>query len=287
MMSRSVSALLVVAATVVVACCIALWTRPAPSPESLPGFPSYFLQPTFVQDAFDAVDGVPARDDVGMVLVNHHLLGAVFIARTLSVVASSEPTTVVLISPDHFAGGSAPVTSALAQWPTPFGTLLPATDAIQTLSAVGAVHLQAAPFVREHGITNITMFIAKALPNARLVPIIVRDNATHEEMSALARAIVGLPGRVIIVGSFDFTHDATDAAARANDARSRDILRGGNPEDADDVVVDSKPGIRLLMTIASLRHLSFTVSDMSNSAQVLRQPERTDVTSYITGTWAP
>lgn len=254
--------------------------------QPLPQFSSYFMQPSFVDDAFAAVGGVRTRSDVSMVLVNHHLLASQFIARVIAAVATDEPVVVVLVSPDHFAGGIAPVTSVIANWLTPYGILEPASDSISTLASAGVVHLQERPFEREHGITNITMFIKKAIPYARLVPIIVRDDAANNLIDMLARAIASLPGKVLIIGSFDFTHDATDAVARANDARSLQLLERGNPNDADDIVIDSKPGIRLLMVLAQLRKLKFAITDSSNSARLLGDLSRTDVTSYITGTWS-
>jgi AmmeMemoRadiSam system protein B len=255
--------------------------------RTLPRFPSYFMQPAFVDDAFAAAGSVSFRNDVGMVLMNHHLLASNLIARVMKSIATADPLTVVLISPDHFAAGIAPVTSVIAQWPTPYGVIEPAIDDIRSLSAEHVVNLQESPFAREHGITNITMFIRKAMPRAKLLPIIIRDDAPRGSVDTLARAILALPGPVVIVGSFDFTHNATDVLARGNDAHSKLLLERGDPDSADGIVVDSKPGIRLLMTLARLRGLTFSVSDMTNSAQILHDPSRTDVTSYITGTWAP
>ena len=129
------------------------------------------------------------------------------------------------------------------------------------------------------------MFIKKAIPYVRLVPIIVRDDATNVRIDALAQEISRIPGPMLVIGSFDFTHDATNAIARANDMRSLRILERGNVRDATDIVIDSKPGIRLLMQVAQIRTIRFSMMDMSNSAQLLHDYSRTDVTSYITGIW--
>jgi AmmeMemoRadiSam system protein B len=230
---------------------------------------------------------VAAKPDAGIVLVNHHLLASHLIARALSVVASEEPIIVVLVAPDHFSLGVAPATSVIARWPTPFGTIEPATDVINRLTSRRVVHLQERPFIREHGITNITMFIKKVLPRAKLAPIVVRDDASAAAVVVLAEAIADLPGRVLVIGSFDFTHDATDTVARTQDDRSLAILTGADAAAADGIAVDSVPGVRLLMDIAKRRELQFTVLDMTNSSRILGQPDRTDVTSYITGFWAP
>lgn len=258
-----------------------------PGPKLLPEFQSYFMQPTFVDNAFASVGSVSAQPAASMVLVNHHLLASQLIARALAQVATHEPVTVVLIAPDHFAAGAAPITSVIARWPTSHGMIEADSETINALASRGVIHLQGSPFGREHGITNITMFIARALPRATLVPIIVRDNASASVVDACAKAIAQLPGRVIVVGSFDFTHEATDAIARRNDVQSLRILEEGNPDTAGAVIVDGPGGIRMLMRIASMRGLRFTLLDATNSARITGNLAQTDVTSYITGYWAP
>jgi len=285
-MSSRKALLLTAGVTIAVALCFFVVLAPlTDAPQPLPRFSSYFMQPMFIDDAFGAIGSVSVRSDVNMVLVNHHLLGSNLIAHIMATVATSEPLTVILVSPDHFATGAAPITSVIAQWPTPFGDIEPSAEVVLMLASSGAVYLQEEPFAREHGITNITMFVKKAMPNARLVPIIVRNDAASARIDALAQAISLIPKRTLVIGSFDFTHDATDSVARVNDAHSLQLLESGESDGADDIVVDSKPGIRLLMTLAKLKHLTFRVADQSNSAQLLHDYSRTDVTSYITGTW--
>jgi AmmeMemoRadiSam system protein B len=286
-LGRRNAVVLVVVCACVLAGVFTLMRRTPSESAVTPEFRSYSMLPALVEEAFAAITLAAARPDAGIVLVNHHLLASHLIARALSVVASDEPVIVVLVAPDHFASGVAPATSVIARWPTPFGVIEPAMDAINRLASRRVVHVQERPFIREHGITNITMFIRKAIPNASLVPIVVRDDASAQDIAALAEAIAELPGRVLVVGSFDFTHDATDTVARTQDDRSLAILDGGDVVQADGIAVDSVPGIRLLMDIARRRELRFTMLDMTNSSRVLGQPDRTDVTSYITGFWAP
>lgn len=254
--------------------------------DSLPRFPSFFMTPAFVEDAFTSVGAGKPSVGVRMMLVNHHLLAPRLIAQTVLSGIDSSPPVVVLISPDHFSRGAAPISSVIAVWPTPFGNIRPAIPEIELLAKEKVVHLEDPPFYNEHGITNITMFIAHAFPDARLMPIIVKSTANDRSIEALAERLATLEGNVLIVGSFDFTHDATEEQALRNDALSLKILSQGELERSRDITVDSNAGIRLMMSVARLQNLSFRLLERSSSAVVLRDTKRTDVTSYITGVWS-
>lgn len=254
--------------------------------DSLPRFPSFFMTSGFVEDAYTAVGVGDAGAGVRMVLVNHHLLASRLIAQALLPGIASRPSVVVLISPDHFSRGAAPISSVIAVWPTPFGDIRPARSEIERFASERVVNLEEQPFFHEHGITNITMFIARAFPDARLLPIIVKSTASDRSIEALAEQLTALTRSVLIVGSFDFTHDSTEEQALRNDALSLEILSRGDLERSRDITVDSNAGIRLMMSVARLQNLSFRLLERSSSAVVLRDTKRTDVTSYITGVWS-
>lgn len=254
--------------------------------DSLPRFPSFFMTPGFVEGAYTAAGVGDGGAGVRMVLVNHHLLAPRLIAQALLSGIASRPSVVILISPDHFSRGAAPISSVIAVWPTPFGDIRPARSEIERLASERVIHLEEWPFYNEHGITNITMFIARAFPDARLMPIIVKSTASDQSIQELAEKLSILEGSVLIVGSFDFTHDSTEEQALRNDALSLQILSRGDLERSRDITVDSNAGIRLMMSVARLQNLSFRLLERSSSAVVLRDTMRTDVTSYITGVWS-
>lgn len=258
-----------------------LSVRTQPVPEFTPFITG---EDIYVRGLAAAGDIAPEHGIVA-VLVNHHLLAADLIARALARTASAGPMTVVLVAPDHFGVGAAPVTTVVGRWKTPFGILEPAEDAVMAVSGPGLANRQELPFVREHGITNITPFIARLMPDARLVPIIFRDGVSDGRVDAVARAVADLPGRVVVVGSLDFSHDATAARAEENDRTTARILADGNPDAVAGAAVDSRPALRFLLQYARVRGATFRLLERSDSSTVLGQPWRTDVTSYITGVW--
>ena len=231
------------------------------------------------EDAFAAAPAAKAGVSPEVLLVNHHLLAAHLIAQAVSSARTDAPVTTVLISPDHFDRGRAPITTAAVGWQTPYGDLLPDTAVLKDIDSY------VLPFAAEHGVANIVGFIKREIPGAKIIPILVKDGASPEMTAGVAEQLANLPGRVLVIGSFDFTHEATREKAVANDAVSLGILRRGETDAVGKVAVDSHGGLRLLMQYAKLRGLKFELLANTNSSFLADKPEQTDVTSYITGFW--
>jgi AmmeMemoRadiSam system protein B len=266
---------------------VGLWLRPTnvPPERELPLYPAAVMTKDFYEQAFATATGVTPDPRMTAIVVNHHLLAPFLIAQAVARIATDEPVTVVLVSPDHFGRGRAPITSsAIARWDTPYGIVEPAMDIIVPLA--NTVDLYERPFPLEHGIFNVTGFIKHSLPNARIMPIIIKDNASTERTAALAEVVMRLKGRVIVIGSFDFTHESTMQQAQINDAKSIAILQAGDATQAEKIAVDSHAGIRFLMQYAELTKSHFTLLANSNSAVITGNHAQTDVTSYVTGYWA-
>lgn len=246
--------------------------------------PGPFEGTSFYDHLFESTALLSAQEGVVGVLVNHHLLAPHLIARALSVAATAETITVVLIAPDHFSAGAAPITTTYASFATPYGTLSSVADGVLLVTESGFALAQEEPFHREHGISNITAFITKLMPNARIVPLIVGDLASEQSVFEVAKALGKLSGRVILVGSFDFTHDATVDQAEANDARSIPILEELGTDHIDDISVDSHGGLELFLRAVHARGAEeFILLSSTNSARITGNVEQADVTSYITG----
>jgi AmmeMemoRadiSam system protein B len=243
-----------------------------------------FGNASFYDGAFDRATLGTSREDVAGIIVNHHLLAPELIVEALSFAATDEPLTVVLIAPDHFNAGAAPITTGYVRFTTPYGDIEPDIQAIGKLVEGDFVLGQDEPFEQEHGIFNITAFIKRLMPNATIVPLIVKDTVPSEALRDVSLAIQDIEGDILVVGSFDFTHHATMREAELNDAHSAAILRKLDYGRIDEIAVDSHAGLSLVMrTMMLLQAHTFTVLNSTNSARVTKQYGQTDVTSYITG----
>ncbi len=251
---------------------------------------SIFSQSQFFDKAFVDASATPIAPtgDVSAVVVNHHLLAPAFIAETLGVVASEQPTTVILVSPNHFNAGSANLISSLYDWQTPYG-VLPANQSVIKHLQAEHVSVEEKPFETEHGISGIVAFIKKVMPNASVIPIILKDKTTKAEIDDLNNAIgVFTSGRVIMVSSVDFSHYLPGAVADFHDLLSKQVLNSLDDTAIPRLEVDSQPAIRLLLNYVKSRHTEkFTISNHSNSSIVSGDLQQTRGTSYITGYYGP
>jgi len=261
---------------------LAAHARPSSSAEEIIGGP--FDGSNFYDKVFEMLPEHDVTTDVIGVVVNHHLLAPNLIAQALAIGATMEPETIVLIAPDHFAGGAAPFTTSHTSFETPYGTLDGDEALAERLVASGYVLDDAQPYRSEHGITNITAFIAWLMPEAHIVPLIVRDDAVSEAIVLVSEILASFPERTMFVGSFDFTHEATMQQAESNDVRSLAVLEALDTERVSDIAIDSRPGIEVLLRVVRTRGAErFVVTGATNSARVSGNHDQQDVTSYVTG----
>ncbi|WKZ29423.1 MAG: AmmeMemoRadiSam system protein B [Patescibacteria group bacterium] len=254
-------------------------------PESLQY--SYFSTPDTFDKAYQSAEPRASDANIKGLIVPHHLLAASLIAEAFEAVETERPKTVVLVSPNHFMAGQAPILTTPSSWRTPYGQLESDCDAVERLARVGAAAIEEEPFTREHGISGIVPFIKKSMPNARIVPLIVKETATDAEIERVVREMREIFGsRVLVVGSFDFTHELTDTAARFHDRKSLAVLRALDDEGARAVDIDSRQGLRLVMRFMdSVGARRFSLFAQSNSAELTEHPGQPDVTSYLVGSY--
>lgn len=225
------------------------------------------------------------------IIVNHHLLADQLIARGLYLAATDSPLTIVLLSPNHFGGGFGSVIAASQEWRTPAGYLRADQDVLSALSEARAVEIDDRPFEQEHGITNILPFIKKFYPQARIVPIIIKDGLSNERGDLLVQKLLeSLPENSLIVASLDFSHYRASAEADVFDKQTLNVIRnndynkvstlnkGGQPDN-----VDSAPTLRIMLELMSQKGSKFVTLDHTSAAKLTGNLASKDNTSYIVG----
>lgn len=271
--------------------CVAALLRPQgqmDAPRQLRTVP--YVGMDMVEEAYENADAFKQRGGgrADVVFVPHHLLAKDLIAQTLQTQATKRRRTVVLLSPNHFSSGSAPVLFSTHDWKTSVGVA--ETDRELTELLVAKTPLSAVdetPFAKEHGVYGIIPFIESSLPDARLVTVMVKDALRPADARAIAAALDEvLPDDALLVASFDFAHEQTDLAATLHDKTALAVLSHQDLDGAWAVNIDSRPGLSIAMEYARLREAQeFRLFANKNSVDYTGDSAQTDVTSYIAGAY--
>jgi poly-gamma-glutamate synthesis protein (capsule biosynthesis protein) len=247
---------------------------------------SYFSTKDFFDKAYKASFKIEKPNgSIKGIFVNHHLLAPHLIASTMNAIATEEKVTVVLISPNHFSSGNGQIISTINRWDTPYGVLDSDCSNISELGLQGVIKIDTFPFKKEHGISGIVPFIKKSLPNSKIIPIIVKDTISEKDIITFVESLYSTLGeKVIVVGSFDFSHYLPDKVAEFHDTQSISVIKNFDYEGTQRMETDSVPGVEIVMRYmekSGAQH--FTVTANTNSAKILNDPSIEETTSYING----
>jgi AmmeMemoRadiSam system protein B len=132
--------------------------------------------------------------------------------------------------------------------------------------------------------------IAYYLPNARVLPLIVRSDAGPEDAERLGRTLAShLDATTLLVAAVDFSHDLISSAAQRNNAVTLAALRAGDSATLftlDNRYLDSPESIAVMMAaMESAGSGPFILTADTNSA-ALRGDELAPTTSYLVGYYA-
>ncbi len=249
---------------------------------------SYFSSKTFFEDAYKNAPAVTSPKDIKGVLLNHHLLAPHLIAATISSIATTSPITVLLVSPNHFSAGTGGIISSLYKWDTPYGVLQSDCETVSELQAAGALSVEEMPFEKEHGIYGIVPFIKKSLPNAKIIPLIIRNDISETELNVFVETLFATLGdKALVVGSFDFSHYLPDLAAQFHDQKSLSVIKDFDYAGLQSMDTDSIPGLEIVMRYMEKEGAKdFHLIANTNSSLLLHDPKIEETTSYIDGAFS-
>ena len=265
----------------------------APAPPSAgytPSHPLIFYDARAFAAAAAATAASPVRlmPDARGLIVPHHWVGGRFITTPLrDLAASRHVNRVILLGPNHVNAGSATVLTSDRPWETPFGPAGADRTAVGTLTATGLVRSEPEVLTYEHSVAGIVPALRRYLPEAEVVPLVLRGGLAPTEIERLAAALAPLVDEgTVVVAAVDFSHGLPAADAGRRDGETLAALRAS---DWTRVVgwgnehLDSPAAVALLMeTMGRLGAGRFELTDNSNSGEVSGD-FASPVTSYIVG----
>lgn len=187
-------------------------------------------------------------------IVPHHLLAGNMIASIFKALSEDDPSTIVLIGPNHKRiGHNSLITSKLA-WSTDFGILENDTAVSNWLISDRKAAQNNSLMEEEHSVSSLIPYIKYYMPKAKVVPLLLHGDYTAAESGELGRQLaekLSSTSDAVVMASVDFSHyldaitadkmdEKTIAAIKAFDMDS--ISRMGNDN------LDSPPSILVLLS---------------------------------------
>lgn len=258
---------------------------PVPAP---PAYGSGLNPKSFFDAAYDRASGSRVTG-ASSAVVAHHLLVASDIAELFDHLGNDAVRTVILVSPNHFSRGMARAQVSEGSWNTVYGTVDADDDAIDSLrAAVPFLSHEETAFADEHGIFNLTPFVARSFPNAKIVPIILREELSVENAWALGAALAKQFPDAALVASVDMTHYHDAEYTAANDQRVLDRIadegRCNGTPCADVLDIDSNAAMRVLFAWNAARGTTeFHLTHHGSSLAMGAAKDWHDNTSHILG----
>lgn len=218
-------------------------------------------------------------------IVNQHILAAHVIAGQFALSADSKVKTVVLITQNNWDTGLAPIITSRYGWKTPLGIIRPASALADLLIQKNIASDEEGIFTNEHGITGIVPYVAQSFPNAKIIPLVIRDNTPDSIVDALAGELSKLDlSQTAIVGTIDMSHYLPKHIADAHDRLTMQSIKGFDYEILPRLDIDTVPTLRTILKMAeSAGQKSFVQTGGMNSADIVGNPDLMETTSYISG----
>lgn len=213
-------------------------------------------------------------------IVNHHVLASDLLAGFFRVLQRCRPdlSRFIILSPDHNLAATAPIVTHDLPYRTGGREL--------DTEAAAFADEQPALFEREHGIGALVPFLAKAYPNASIVPLVVRYAITASERRTVATRLseaLDRPDTFVIVSS-DMSHYLNEQGAKRNDQQTKRALEGGDArffETANDDFTDN--GKSIAIVLQALQKTKWTPLGESISSAYVGSSLYT--TTYLVGFW--
>lgn len=249
----------------------------------------FYGNPDFFEHSLEPYkDVVRLSPTPDVFIVNQHILAASLIARQFALARDPTITRVILITQNNWNVGNDAVITSRKGWETPLGNIEADTALVDQLVTMGQASINENLFIHEHGITGIVPYVAYAFPNARIVPLVVRDQTDSRVLDALATQLQLMHlTHTVVIGSIDMSHYLPAYLADAHDRKTLQAIEHFDYDALPRLDIDTAPTLRIVMKTAEQRgEQRFIETGHANSADIIDEPDLLSTTSYITGYFA-
>lgn len=215
-------------------------------------------------------------------ILSHHFLVSEKISAFFSKIKDQEIKTVAIIGPNHFNAGESNILVSNYPYKTPWGVLEPEEEKIRTLVESGIARNDEQPFEKEHSISTLVSYVKLYLPDAKIIPVIIKRDTRADEAERLAGKLNEMLGEdSLVLASVDFSHHLDRMSSRFHDEISVARIRNFDYEGIYSLEIDSPPSIYALLKYLDKKGAKKMSYEQANSADYTSDPDSQDVTSYL------
>ena len=218
-------------------------------------------------------------------LIPHHTLPGALLSRFFRELSKQDPTTVIIIGPNHPDAGSFRVLTSGAPWETPFGRIESDEAKVAMILDLPIAGTDEEILSMEHSIAGVLPFVKYFLPDTKVVPIAVDSRLTRTDIRLLSEAIARMSdGRTVVLAAVDFSHYLPARVAEEKDRETGPLLRGFRTEEilrlGNDHVDSPTSVVVFLETMRKLGAMDMDLLANTNSGRLLSN-DRAPSTSYF------
>lgn len=255
--------------------------------DFLPAHPQRFFDPSTFYPGIEAAKATPDSFTTPILggVIPHHLLPSFIIADFFHRLSAQDPATIILIGPNHYEAGKYNILTSRDPWATPLGNLNVNEDIVNSLLSSHLAAVDEPVFDNEHSIGAEVAFIKYYMPQAKIVPIILKHEVTAAELDALSDQLAPLvTPSTVLVSSVDFSHYLTSPQAQLKDQETQNSIQTFNYQRILSYSHDhlDSPGsiVTLLKVMQKLGATNSYMLYHTNSGEILKQPF-VSTTSYF------
>ena len=223
-------------------------------------------------------------------IVPHHLFPSFILSGFFQRLQNQDQINpikhVIVIGPNHLEAGQNWALTSKYGWSTPFGTVEPDLQNIETLTDKNFVQVDELVLSREHSIGGIAPYLKYYLPNAKITPIILKYKTSPEQLDNLSQKISNIANNsnTVIISSVDFSHYLPAATAKRMDKTTLQVLQNYDYKKLltlNNDYIDSPASIAVLLkTMEKLQATKQTLLYHTNSGE-MQNDFTAQTTSYI------
>jgi len=230
---------------------------------------------------FSSAQTVGNVGEIKGAIVPHHLVAGYLPATLFNYLKQQKPSTILIVGPNHWLRGNNVISSAL-DWQTPYGILRADKDLVGALFRNSLASGNEEVMKEEHAIYGLVSFIKKALPDTKIIPIIIKYQTPTSTLDNLVENLkIRLPADAFVLASVDFSHYMTSPVANFHDELSQAVIKNFDYNRLDILDVDSPASLYVLLKLMENYQTQTVVKDFSdNSARLMGRPDLKQTTSY-------